>query len=179
MLRGHEIPVAAAAAWAGLLALVTLSGTVVIACMMPFAAIAAISALSLSLRAGLGAVGLCWLGNQILGFGLMGYPWDTVTFAAGVSLLAASLAGFFVARQVSADLALPRSLGAFVLGFITYELVLLAYAFGFGDLAMFSPRIVGLIAFNDALWFAALWLGWQVFSSVVALQPNADEPAAK
>ena len=83
-----------------ILAATTLTGSVVLACMMPFAAIAAIAALAMPARRGLAAVGLCWLGNQVLGFGLMGFPWDGATFAAGLSLLAASLVAFAAARAV-------------------------------------------------------------------------------
>ncbi|MFM7350030.1 MAG: hypothetical protein ACKO01_11175 [Erythrobacter sp.] len=81
----------AAAALPLLLAATTLSGSVVIACMMPFAAIATVAALAMERRQGLAAVLLCWLGNQALGFGILGFPWDTATFAAGFSLLGASL----------------------------------------------------------------------------------------
>ena len=148
------------------LAATTLSGTVVIACMMPFAAIATIAALFLPGRRGLAAIGLCWLGNQALGFGLMGYPWDAATFAAGLSLLAASLVAFAAARA-AAERGGP--LLAFLAAFVAFELSLFVYASAFGDVAMFAPGIVGLIALNDGLWFAGLWLGWQVLERIPAL----------
>ena len=47
--------------------------------------------------------------------------------------------------------------------------VVSAYALAFGDLAMFAPEIVGQIALNDALWFAGLWLGWQVLARIPTL----------
>lgn len=149
------------------LAATTLSGTVVLACMMPFAAIAAIAALALPRVRGAAAVGLCWLGNQLLGFGLMGFPWDGATFAAGLSLLASSLIAFAAARAVAGRSANPVL--AFLAGFAAFEASLFAYALPFGDPALFAPHIVGLIAFNDAMWFAGLWLGWQVLARVPAL----------
>jgi hypothetical protein len=147
-----------------ILAATTLSGSVVLACMMPFAAIATIAALAMPARRGAAVVGLCWLGNQVLGFGLMGFPWDGATFAAGLSLLASSLIAFAAARAVRGG-AVP----AFVAAFVAFEASLFAYALPFGDPALFAPRIVGLIALNDALWFAGLWLGWQVLARIPAL----------
>lgn len=148
------------------LAAATLSGTMIIACMMPFAAIATIAALAMPGRRGLAAVGLCWLGNQALGFGLMGFPWDGPTFAAGLSLLAASLIAFAAVRPV-----VDRSgaLIAFLAAFTVFEASLFVYALAFGDTAMFTPHIVAQIALNDALWFAGLWLGWQVIARIPAL----------
>ena len=148
------------------LAATTLSGTVVLACMMPFAAIAATAALFLPGRRGIAAIGLCWLGNQALGFGLMGFPRDAATFAAGLSLLAASLVAFAAARA-AADRGGP--IFAFLAAFAAFEASLLAYALAFGDVAMFAPGVVGLIAINDGLWFAGLWLGWQVLERIPAL----------
>lgn len=155
------------APWAlpAILAATTLSGTVVLACMMPFAAIAAIAALAMPARRGLAAVGLCWLGNQVLGFGLMGFPWDGATFAAGLSLLASSLIACAAARAVRGGGAVP----AFLAAFAAIELSLFAYALPFGNPALFAPEIVGLIALNDGLWFAGLWLGWQVLARLPML----------
>lgn len=147
-----------------IVAATTLTGTVVLACMMPFAAIAAIAALAMPVRRGVAAVGLCWLGNQVLGFGLMGFPRDGATFAAGLSLLAASLIAFAAARAVRGGPVL-----AFLAAFAAFETSLFAYALPFGDPAMFAPDIVGLIALNDALWFAGLWLGWQVLARIPVL----------
>ncbi|MFM7379265.1 MAG: hypothetical protein ACKO1O_14240 [Erythrobacter sp.] len=156
----------APAALPAVLAATTLSGTVVLACMMPFVAIVTIAALAMPARRGLAAVGLCWLGNQMLGFGLMCFPWDGPTFAAGLSLLAASLIAFAAARAVAGR---GGAVPAFLAAFAAFELSLFAYALPFGDPALFAPQIVGLIALNDALWFAGLWLGWQVLVRIPAL----------
>jgi hypothetical protein len=154
----------AALALPAILAATTLTGSTVLACMMPFAAIATIAALAMPVRRGVAAVGLCWLGNQVLGFGLMGFPWDGATFAAGLSLLAASLIAFAAARAVRGGPVL-----ALVAAFAAFEASLFAYAIPFGDPAMFAPAIVAQIALNDALWFAGLWLGWQVLARIPLL----------
>lgn len=155
----------APAALPAILAATTLSGTVVLACMMPFAAIATIAALAMPARRGAAAVGLCWLGNQVLGFGLMGFPWDGPTFAAGLSLLAASLIAFAAARAAVRG----GPVLAFLAAFAAFEASLFAYALPFGDPSLFVPGIVAQIALNDALWFAGLWLGWQVLARIPAL----------
>lgn len=155
----------AALALPAILAATTLSGTVVFACMMPFAAIATIAALAMPGRRGAVTVAACWLGNQLLGFGLMGFPWDGATLAAGLSLLAASLVAFAAAGAVVRSGPIPSFLAAFA----AFELSLFAYAVPFGDPALFRPEIVKLIALNDALWFAGLWLGWQVLARLPAL----------
>lgn len=150
-----------------ILAATTLSGSMVLGCMMPFVAVATIAALAMPARRGAASVALCWLGNQVLGFGLMGFPWDGATFAAGFSLLVSSLIAFVTARAVAGRSANPVL--AFLAAFAAFELSLFAYALPFGDPALFSPRIVGLIVLNDALWFAGLWLGWQVLARIPAL----------
>lgn len=157
------------AAWSAMLAATTLGGTVAIGCMMPFAAVATIAALALPRRIGLGAVAACWLGNQMIGFGLLGYPWDVATFGAGLSLLGASLLGFVVAGRIGARPGRAGAIAAVAVAFATYEAALFAYAAVLGDAAMFAPQIVALIALNDGLWFAGLWLGWQVIQHLPAM----------
>ncbi|WP_086616971.1 hypothetical protein [Erythrobacter tepidarius] len=155
------------AALPAILAATTLSGSIVLACMMPFAAIATIAALAMPARRALASVALCWLGNQVLGFGIMGYPWDAPTFAAGLSLLVSSLIAFAAARAVKARGGNPVL--ALLAAFAGFELSLFAYALPFGDPALFAPDIVAQIALNDGLWFAGLWLGWQMLSRLPAL----------
>lgn len=154
------------AAWSALLAAATLSGTLVIGCMMPFAAIATIAALALPRRIGMIAVAACWLGNQVIGFGALGYPWDGPTLAAGLALLGASVLAWRMAGAIVRRRGAGTALAAFAGAFVAYEAALFAYALAFGDTALFAPRIVGLIAINDAAWFAGLWLGWQALCLV-------------
>jgi len=164
------------AAWSAILAATTLSGTVVIGCMMPFCAIATIAALALPRRIGMTAVAACWLGNQAIGFGVLGYPWDTPTFGAGLSLLGASLLAWGVAGGIGRRFGAGGALAAFAAAFVAYEAALFAYALAFGDGALFAPSVVGLIAMNDGLWFAGLWLGWQLLrlaAPAVSVRPTA------
>lgn len=165
------------AAWSAMLAATTISGTVVIGCMMPFAAIATIAALALPRWIAFAAILVCWLGNQIIGFGLLGYPWDGPTFGAGLSLLWASLFGWGAAMAIVRWFGTgTAALAAFAGAFIAYEATLFVFAAVFGDVAMFAPEIVGLIAVNDGLWFAGLWFGWQVLRlAIPATDPQRVE----
>ena len=45
-----------------------------LACGMPFAALGALAALALPLRAAVATAILGWLANQLVGFGFLGYP---------------------------------------------------------------------------------------------------------
>jgi len=153
--------------WAAMLGVTTLSGTIIFACMMPFVAVATVTALSLPRTVGLSALSACWLGNQILGFGLLGYPWDGPTFAAGISLLVASVAAFFVAKPIAKDMSGLRPFVAAVLAFAAFECVLAAYAFAQGDMAMFTFEIILLIGTNDLVWFIALWSAWHALALFV------------
>lgn len=164
------------AAWSAILAATTISGTVLIGCMMPFAAIATIAALALPRRIGIPAVAACWLGNQMIGFGMLGYPWDAPTFGAGLSLLGASLLAFVVAGRNGWRQGAGAALVAFAGAFVAYEGALFVYSLAFGDVALFAPYIVGLIALNDGLWFAGLWLGWQTLR--LAAPAASSRPAA-
>ena len=72
--------------WILLLTLTSTATTLALGCAMPFAALAALAALHLRQRDGLILLGLAWVANQAVGFGLMGYPHDPRTIAWGVGL---------------------------------------------------------------------------------------------
>jgi hypothetical protein len=148
-------------AWSA--ALVSASGAVSLglACAMPFAAVAAIAALTSSRRDAFRVVGLAWLANQAVGFGVLHYPWTADTFAWGIALLAASLlavhgAGICTARTA----ALPRlahATLAFLSAFLVYEglLCLVALATGSGT-AAFSPDVIARLFVLNATAFVLL-----------------------
>ncbi|WP_427968209.1 hypothetical protein [Altererythrobacter sp.] len=143
-------------AWPATLAVTTLSGTVLMACLMPFVAVATLAAASMRNREALYAVVLCWLGNQALGFGVLGYPRDAMTVAAGISLLVASLAVLAVARHVVRGLEPGRLAIAAIAGFATFEVLLAAYAALRGDMSMFTADIVALVGLSELVWFGLL-----------------------
>ncbi len=137
-----------------------------LACAVPFAALAAIAALTLERRDALLLVGLAWLANQAVGFGLLAYPWEPETLAWGFTLLAVSvLATLGAGASASRLQALPRmavALLAFLSAFAVYEglLVLVTVALG-SDTEALRPVVVAKIFVANASAFAVLVAaGW-------------------
>lgn len=145
------------AAWAAALAIATVCGSLVAACLMPFVALAAMTASTLPRREGVATMLIAWSANQLLGFTLLGYPGDTATLGWGAALGLAALAAYAtVAAVIVRSNSLLPLLGAAALGFVAYELVLYAYGLAGGGAGAFTQAIVLLLAKNEALWFAGL-----------------------
>ena len=149
----------AALLWTATLGTAAIFGSYFFACVFPFVALATIAALTLDMRRAAVLVGAVWLTNQIVGFGFRNYPHTLDTLGWGIAIGVAAFAGLAAARAVigkSPTLVSPRSLLALGAAFVAYEGTLFAWALVAGGLGTFSPRIVGLIALNDAVWFAGL-----------------------
>ena len=146
-------------AWALALALATIAGTLIAACMMPFVTLATIAAATMRMRRAVTAVAVIWLANQAIGFTLLGFPTTPYAFAWGGALGAASLAALAVGRAIvgrADELAAARLCAAFAAALIAYEMLLLGFASIVGGLETFAPAIVAQIAANEAIWFALL-----------------------
>src|SRR5437667_9327199 len=63
------------AVWIALLVVASAAYSLAIACATPFAAFAAIAALTVPRRDALLLIGLVWFANQAVGFGMLHYPW--------------------------------------------------------------------------------------------------------
>lgn len=147
------------AAWAAALAIATVGGSLVAACLMPFVALAAMAASTLPRREGLVTMLVAWTANQLLGFTLLGYPGDAATLGWGAAIGLAALAAYAaIGAVIARSSSLLRLLGAAVIGFIAYELVLYAYGAAGGGTGAFTQAIVLLLAKNEALWLAGLLL---------------------
>ncbi|MBK6706640.1 MAG: hypothetical protein IPG54_03820 [Sphingomonadales bacterium] len=163
------------AAWPATLAGATILGSLALACVFPFAAIAALAALTLDRRAGIALVGAVWAANQAVGFLLMNFPWDAQAVGHGIAILAATLAGFGVARMVASKIegSVLRSVAALASAFAVYQVLLRAYAQIGGGAENFSAEIVSGVAINDAMWFVGLlalrWAIGQVTGEKTAL----------
>jgi hypothetical protein len=134
-------------------------GSFALACMTPFAALAAAAALTLPRRTGVMAVLGAWMLNQIIGFGFLGFPTDPMTILRGVAIALSMLAGFGVAHAVRGShgtLSLARMIAALAGAFVTYEVVTYATAMVLGGTQNFTPAIVWMLARNDAMWFTGL-----------------------
>ena len=118
--------------WVGLLTTTTALGTLALACAAPFAALAAVAATRMPMRAGLTLLTLTWAINQVIGFGVLGYPTDPTTIAWGFGILTAAWASMAGARwgdrAVAASGAVVRLATAFGTGFVAYKLALLAWS---------------------------------------------------
>jgi hypothetical protein len=147
--------------WILLLTAASVFVTLGMACATPFAALATLAALHMSRRDGLALVGLAWLGDQAVGYGLLGYPHSASSYAWGVVLAAAALLTLFVARALADRL---RTRGLLVAGavafagaFAAYQVVLLAAtpALG-GGLDALAPAVVGWVLRVNLLSLAGL-----------------------
>ncbi len=149
-------------AWIAILVCVSVALSLGLACAMPFAALAAVAALTLTRRDALLLVGLAWLANQAVGFGALHYPRESDTLAWGLALLAVSmLATLGAGINVRRFGALPKiavALVVFVPAFAIYEglLVLVTISVS-GAMEAYEPEVVAKIfAVNGAVFVALL-----------------------
>ncbi len=145
--------------WPLILAIASVCGSYTLACVFPFAAIAALAALNMEKRAAIMMVIAAWAANQFVGFFLLSFPWDAQAVGHGIAILAATLAAYgtarFVAGRMGTSLIL-RSVAALASAFCVYEVILAAYAQVGGGAENFTAEIVSGIALNDSLWFVGL-----------------------
>jgi len=164
--------------WTGVLAVATVAGAPAAACVLPFAATAAVAAFTLDIRRAMAAIGLVWLLNQAIGYGLMDYPVTQYSIGWGAALLGASIAALVAARFVRTAITqwvgdttndLAAMVAGFVAAFALYEGSLFALAQFAGGLDTFAPNIVATIGLNDTLWFALLMgLRWVLVNAAPA-----------
>lgn len=165
-------------AWPPTFAVIAVGGSLAAACLMPFVAVAVIAAGTLDARRGLITVISAWLANQIIGFGLLGYPVNAPTIGSGFALCASALVAFALARRLfnGSAPALGRMLFAGLLCFAAYEAALYALAHLYGGTDMFTAEIVALIATNEAIWFAGLLTAHQLLARILPGQFGAPAP---
>lgn len=161
--------------WPALLAVAAVGGSWALACVMPFAAFAAMLAVTESRRTALGTMALIWLANQAVGVVALGYPLDVHSIGWGLAIGAAALLATAAASAV-AQTGLRhwlRLVLAFVAAFAVYEIALTLVALATGELAEFAPAVVARLAALDAAWLAALvvlrealvLLGWRTLGN--------------
>lgn len=150
-------PFAHDVAWPLTLAAATILGTLATACMMPFVGLAVVAAATMRTPAMLVTILGAWGVNQLLGFGLLGYPLDGYALAWGVALGAASIAAGLLARAAfTGGVTLPRALAVFAAAFALDEALLYGFALAVGGTSTFTPAIVAQLFANDALWCGVL-----------------------
>lgn len=145
---------------AGILVAACVSASLVFACATPFVAFAVLAAAVLPLRPALLVIGLVWVVNQAIGFGILAYPRDLSAGAWGVGMLAAALlttaAAAAVFRRFAGTSLYAIYPVALMAAYAVYEIVLLAMVPVLGGGDAFTVEIVGRLAFVNAIWLAGL-----------------------
>lgn len=156
--------------WAGVLATSSVLGSLALACMFPFAAIATLLAATLPFRKAAVWMGAAWFTNQLIGYLLLGYPQTANSFGHGLAIGVTALATLGVAKAVFSlrgDRSLVSALLAFAAAFVAFEALLYVAALYLGGVQNFMPSIVWMIAQNDMLWFAGLGLLYLVLDGTL------------
>jgi hypothetical protein len=152
-------PRAAITIWIALIAALTVGGSLAFACAAPLAAIAALAGCKMERTSGLALVGAAWLANQIVGYGILGYPQTVDSFAWGAAIGIASLLAFLAAHTAAASVN-HRALGlvaGFVAAFAVYEIALYLVGIPLSASAeAFSAPIIGRIFEINVVSFAGL-----------------------
>ncbi len=147
--------------WLGLLIAAIAALTTGYTCITPFAAFAVIAAATLSRRDAVILAVALWLTNQVVGFGVLSYPWTASTFAWGVAIGAAAVIAALAAQasfqQLAAFHVLARMAAGFAGAFVLYELLLYVVAVSMlGGSEAFAPAIVGQVLFANAVTLVGL-----------------------
>ena len=171
-----RLPISFQRIWIGLLVGAATVASAAFACAAPFAAVAMLAAATLPLRQALAVSAALWIGNQIVGYGLIDYPVDGESIAWGIIVGSASLAAVFVthrALSIAAKLStLARLVSLFAVAFATYQLGLLlgsAFISAHGGMA---ADIVAYVAFINATWtigLGAAYVGLQMLATATAV----------
>jgi hypothetical protein len=142
--------------WMVLLTMSSVGFSFALACATPFAALATLAALNMPRRDLLTLVGLAWLANQLIGYGVLDYPqtWDSFAWGGAIGIAAAPAAATAVAVAACvARLGSARVIvAAFLAAFAGYELTLYAASFVLPTGAeAFSPPVVRHIFYVNAI----------------------------
>jgi hypothetical protein len=153
-------------AWPAALALASLVGTAISACLMPFVAIAVACAATMRVSRALAVIAGVWAINQTVGFVALGFPHTAFTIGWGLAIGGASLVAFVAAHRLlrGRHRLGPELAIAFLAGFIAYESSLFAFARLAGGTGTFTASIIGQILLNDGCWFAGLILFHQLLT---------------
>lgn len=165
------------ALWVALIAALTIAGSFVYACAAPFAAIAALAALTMRPLEGLVLVVVTWLVNQGVGFLLLNYPLTASTFGWGAAMAIATIGGYYAVRGVL-KIRMPRLVAivaSFVTAFSVYEFALYGYglAVGYAGDSLKNPEILAQIFLINAGGFVGLLVLHRLAVAVMSLRSAA------
>lgn len=174
-------PAAGTSLWIALVAGLTVLGSFAYACAAPFAAVAALAALTLNRTDGLILVATTWVINQAVGFVLLSYPHTVDTYAWGAAIGAAAVLGYIAARTlVRADRPWLAAAATFAAAFVFYQVGLYVggVAMGYtGD--AFSTPVVQEVAVINAVAFVGFLAIHRAAVALSLVKPiAASAPAA-
>jgi hypothetical protein len=109
-------------------------------------------------------IGLVWLANQAIGYGMLGYPWTWNSLAWGLAIGAAFGLAVVTASGLSTKRSAPLAISLpFVAAFTTFELALYVagYVLADGDGA-FSIAIIARIFLINAMALCGLMLAYNL-----------------
>ncbi|XSG81180.1 MAG: hypothetical protein ACPW61_08805 [Methyloligella sp. ZOD6] len=151
--------------WTGFVTVASILFSWALACVAPFAAIAAIAALTVSRANAFLLVGVVFAINQAIGFLVLGYPTTLETFGWGAAIGVAAFAATFASTEAmrkTDDIRVAAGMG-FLGAFVAYEFVLIASTAVLPAGGGFSFAVIGQVFWINALAFAGLlacrWLG--------------------
>jgi hypothetical protein len=171
MILGENVKTAA---WPASLAAATVLGSWALACVFPFAAMAALAALTMNRRAGIALIVTIWAVNQFVGFFVLSFPWDAQAVGHGIAILGCTLAGFAAARLMAGRIHIGsslRSVAALASAFAVYLTLMWSYAQFGGGAENFTLDINAAVALNDTLWFAGLMALRFILSAMTGEKP--------
>ena len=161
------------AAWIGLLIVPSVVATGALACVAPFAAVAALAGLTLARREALAAVLALWIGNQAVGFLSLGYPMDANTLGWGLAMGVAALLAVLAAERVRARRDAAGLAIAFAAAFVVNQVAMWAASAILGAGAGFTPDVIAYVAVINAVWFVALAAGHLVLVALAERRARA------
>jgi len=173
------------ALWLALLVAASVAFSLAFACAVPFAAFGAAAALTLSRREALCLMIAVWLANQLVGFGLLGYPWTPSSIAWGAVLGVVAVLSAEAARAASERLGgrgiMVLAPAAFLAAFAAYEGGLFVVAAAIlGGTEDFAPAIVARIfEINVVAWAGLLLLARLAAAAGLAARPASLAAAAR
>ncbi|ANM11122.1 hypothetical protein AMK05_CH02748 [Rhizobium sp. N324] len=171
-----------AVAWVAIISGASVALSLIFACVTPFVALAAVSAVLLPRQMAVTTVLLAWLANQMVGYFVLGYPqtWDSYAWGLAIGLAAfASLAAALGVLRLAAGLTVTVA-GAFLAGFVAYEGVLFAATavLPSGEGAFSASVVANVLLINSlaAIGLVCLHAGAAAGRALVARQPGPALP---
>ncbi len=145
--------------WSAILGLTAVVGSYGLACVFPFAALAALAAVTLPSRQAAVLLGAMWLVNQVIGFTLLSYPHDSQAVVWGAIIGVAAFAGLGAAKLAFGSetrLVSLRTVSALAASIVAYQAIMFVGAYVMNGFESSTAAIVADVARNDVFWFAGL-----------------------